>query len=356
MRAWTLRACCGIIRCFPPAVPQNRRLIQSPPDGSPSMAALPSRDFGRFEFTASIGCCRASRLMHPPASADMLWEYLLLCVAAALGGAVNSVAGGGTLLTFPSLFAALGGTAEAAVIANATSTVALFPGSLSAAFSYRRELAACRAWLWLLFWPSLLGGAAGALLLTRLPAATFERLIPALILAAAAIFAAQPWISRWLARRGGHARLARGSAPRIADHGTSREDPPLRDVERPASLRHALFAFAFQFLVAIYGGYFGAGIGILMLAALGLVGLADIHRMNLLKTLLAAAINGTAVVVFVWQQKVHWPFALAMAAAASLGGYAGAHLAQLTPRLLVRGLIVAIGVALGIYYAVRQTL
>lgn len=286
----------------------------------------------------------------------MLWEYLLLCGAAALGGAVNSVAGGGTLLTFPSLFAALGGTAEGAVLANATSTVALFPGSLSAAFGYRRELAACRAWLWLLFWPSLLGGAAGALLLTRLPASTFERLIPALLLGAAAIFAAQPWVSRWLARRGEQARLARGCAPGRVEHPTNIEDLPLRDVERPASLRHALFAFAFQFVVALYGGYFGAGIGILMLAALGLVGLADIHRMNLLKTLLAAAINGMAVVVFVWQQKVYWPFAFTMAVAASLGGYMGAHLAQRTPRSLVRGLIVIIGVALGIYYAVRHTL
>lgn len=278
----------------------------------------------------------------------------MLCGAAALGGAVNSVAGGGTLLTFPSLFAALGGTAEAAVLANATSTVALFPGSLSAAFGYRRELAACRAWLRLLFWPSLLGGAAGALLLTRLPASTFERLIPVLILAAAAIFAAQPWISNWLARRGHQAHLARGTAPGGTKHRTNIQDLPLRAVERPASLRHALFAFAFQFFVAIYGGYFGAGIGILMLAALGLVGLADIHRMNLLKTLLAATINGMAVVVFVWQQKVHWPLAFTMAVAASLGGYAGAHLAQRIPKSLVRALIVAIGVALGIYYALAH--
>jgi uncharacterized membrane protein YfcA len=287
----------------------------------------------------------------------MLWKYLLLCVAAALGGAVNSVAGGGTLLTFPALFAALGSTADAAVLANATSTVALFPGSLAAAWGYRRELAACRAWLWLLFWPSLLGGAAGALLLTRLPAATFERLIPGLILGAAVLFAMQPLVSRWLARRGERAR-ATDVSPASAEAALAGlpSTAALPDCERPASLRHALFALAFQFLVALYGGYFGAGIGILMLAALGLVGLTDIHRMNLLKTLLAAAINGAAVAVLVAQRKVHWPFALAMALAASVGGFAGAHLAQRTPRPLVRGLIIAIGVALGIYYALRNTL
>ena len=281
----------------------------------------------------------------------MLWEFLVLCAAAVVGGAVNSVAGGGTLLTFPTLFAALGGTAEAAVLANASSTVALLPGSLAAAWGYRRELAACRAWLWPLFWPSLLGGAAGALLLTRLPARTFERLIPALILGAALLFAVQPLISRWLARRA-RSNMPPPNTPHHTPAGTADRSPT--DVERPASVQHTLFAVAFQFLVAVYGGYFGAGIGILMLAALGLVGLKDIHRMNLLKTLLAAAINGTAVAVFVWQGRVHWGFALGMAAAASVGGYAGAHLAQRIPRALVRGLIVAIGLSLGIYYAVRH--
>lgn len=311
----------------------------------------------------------------------MFWEYVLLCAAAVLGGAVNSVAGGGTLLTFPALFAALGGTAEAAVLANATSTVSLFPGSLSAAWGYRRELAACRTWLRLLFWPSLLGGGGGALLLTRLPPATFERLIPALILGAAILFAAQPWVTRWLARRAASRRQVHadqsGGPPQqpaspavvasqaVQDAGPAGVpqrgpaaicDVSLPDVERPASLRHAIFAVAFQLLVALYGGYFGAGIGILMLAALGLVGLSDIHRMNLLKTLLAAAINGTAVVVFVAQGSVQWNFALSMAVAASLGGFAGAHLAQRIPRAFVRGLIIAIGIALGIYYALRNTL
>lgn len=250
-------------------------------------------------------------------------ETAVLCLVAAIAGAINSVAGGGTLLTFPALIAALGGTAEAAVWANATSTVALFPGSLAGMAGYRRELLTARTWIKVLLWPSLLGGLIGSLLLMLLPPESFKRLIPWLLLTAATLFWLQPWLSRRLA-------MQTGGAP-IQPH------------------RAALVA-VFQLLVAIYGGYFGAGIGILMLTALGMMGLHDIHQMNGLKTLFGSAINGVAVVVFITSGKVYWPFAIAMALAAIAGGYGGAHVARRLDRSLVRRAVVLIGLSLGAYY------
>lgn len=246
-----------------------------------------------------------------------------LCFAAAAGGAVNSVAGGGTLLTFPALLAVLGSPAEAAVAANATSTVALFPGSLAAMAGYRRELSQTRAWAMLLLAPSLLGGVVGALLVTELPAESFKALIPWLILTAACLFWMQPRVMRWLG---------------------------LGDQPDPTRPRHFTLVAVFQFFVAVYGGYFGAGIGILMLTALAIMGLHDIHQMNALKTLLASVINGVAVVVFVAKDKVDWPLALLMAAAAIAGGYAGAHVARRLDRNLVRRVVVLIGLSLAGYY------
>lgn len=256
-------------------------------------------------------------------SMDELW----LCLTAAAGGAVNSVAGGGTLLTFPALHAVLGGTAEAAVIANATSTVALFPGSLAGAWGYRQELAAVRGWLRMLMWPSLLGGLLGSLLLTQLPAESFKLLVPWLILLAASLFLSQPLIARWTGIGRPHAS--------------------------PTS-RTKVGVIAFQFFVAVYGGYFGAGIGILMLSALAMMGLSDIHEMNSLKTLLAAAINGISVIVFLGAQAVDWRFAFPMVLSAVAGGYLGAHTARRLNRTVVRGVVIAIGFALAAYYFRQQ--
>lgn len=246
-----------------------------------------------------------------------------LCFAAAVGGGVNAVAGGGTLLTFPALLAVLGASAEAAVAANATSTVALFPGSLAAMAGYRRELAQTRAWTMLLLAPSLVGGLMGSLLVTELPAESFKALIPWLILTAAVLFWIQPRVMRV---------LGLGQLP---------------DAPRP---RHCALVVCFQFLVAVYGGYFGAGIGILMLTALAIMGLHDIHQMNALKTLLASVINGIAVVVFVSKGKVDWPLALSMAVSAIAGGYAGARVARRLDRNLVRRVVVFIGLSLAGYY------
>jgi hypothetical protein len=261
----------------------------------------------------------------------MLSDDLILCLAAALAGAINSVAGGGTLLTFPALMAILSRHGEnqamAAVIANATSTVALFPGSVAAIGGYWRELHQARRWAILLTAPSLLGGLVGSRLLTTLPAETFHTLVPWLILTAAALFALQPSIARWAGVGKPHAAPTRGTLVGVV---------------------------LFQFGVAIYGGYFGAGIGILMLSALAMMGLADIHVMNGLKSWLGSCINGVAVVVFIAGGKVDWRLAVPMLVAAIVGGYGGAAIARRLNRNLVRGIVIAIGFSLAAYYFYRQ--
>lgn len=248
-----------------------------------------------------------------------------MCLAALLAGAINAIAGGGTLLTFPALLMALGSSAEMAVMANVTSTIALCPGSVASMWGYRQELQEMGPWLKLLIPPSLLGGAIGSLLVLQ-NANVFQSLIPWLILLASLLFAFQPAIARWM--------------------GIGQEH-----VAPNRQLRAGIVAF--QFLVGIYGGYFGAGIGILMLTSLAMMGLADIHRMNALKTALATCMNGVSVLIFMGSGRVHWPFALAMATAAMIGGYGGARLARRLDKSLVRYTVIAIGLTLSAYYFVE---
>ena len=244
------------------------------------------------------------------------WETdLLLCLAALAAGVMNSIAGGGTLLTFPALLAA----GISPVVANATSTVALVPGSLSGAWGYRSEIRHLGRWTRLLILPSVAGGVVGSLLVLYLDESYFKAVVPCLILAATMLFLFQPAIARW-------AGIAKEHAP-------------------PSS--GAVFGVLFfQFLVSVYGGYFGAGIGILMLSSLGLMGVGDIHRLNALKTLLAACINGLSVVIFILGGKVEWRLALLMAVAAIAGGYLGARMARKLNANVVRGIVILIGLIL----------
>jgi len=243
-----------------------------------------------------------------------LIALILALLAAAAGGAINSIAGGGTLLTFPAIVA-LG---VSPLVANATSTVALWPGALGSMWGYRDQLAGTRAWLIRFTLPSLLGGAAGAALLLSTSADRFERIVPFLVLAATLLFMLQGPLLRWLR---GHAGDARTTEP-----------PPW------------LFV-AYQFGVGIYGGYFGAGIGILMLAVLGFMGLTNIHQMNGLKNWGGLCINAVAATMFAASGIVDWPLALAMAAGGLLGGYAGSRMAQRVGQLAVRRAVVIIGFA-----------
>jgi uncharacterized membrane protein YfcA len=257
-------------------------------------------------------------------------SIIWLCLSALVAGAVNSLAGGGTLLTFPALIAAMialgASKEEAAVIANATSTVALVPGALAGAWGYRHEFQSVRKWFDLLVGPSLVGGLIGSLLVTRLPPRYFAALVPWLLLVAAVVFLLDTLLGR-----------NRSQTVRPETH----------------SFRAIAGLVVFQFVVAVYGGYFGAGIGILMLSSLALMGLSDMHRMNSLKTLLNACINGISVAVFVIDGKVAWNYALPMAVAAILGGYVGARLAlRIKPRL-VRWAVICVGFGLATYYFVR---
>ena len=251
---------------------------------------------------------------------------MILCLAAVLAGIINSVAGGGTLLTFPALTLVLGPSAAATVIANGTSTIALFPGSVAAVWGYRRELPGTGQWVRPLLIPSLVGGAIGARLVALRDPQEFMQLVPWLILVATTLFLLQPTISRWTGIGKPHAAPAWGTQLGIV---------------------------AFQFLIALYGGYFGAGIGILMLSALALMGISDIHRMNGVKTILASAINGVSVILFIWYGKVNWNLAWPMIISAIIGGYVGASVARRLDKNLVRYSVVAIGLMLSGYYFLR---
>lgn len=227
-------------------------------------------------------------------------------------GAVNSIAGGGTLITFP-LLIWLGLDAK---IANATSTVALWPGLFGGVYGFRRELENSSNLLIRLGITSVIGGAIGAWLLIFTPSPVFARLVPFLILFATILFMIQGAINRWF-------RLQ----PIAADPKNS----------------WWLGAMVFQFFSAIYGGYFGAGNGILMLAALGLLGVHDLHRANGLKNFLGICINSIAVLSFGISGLVRWSEALMMAGAALLGGYFGATIAVRVGQRWVRRGIVLVG-------------
>jgi uncharacterized membrane protein YfcA len=242
-----------------------------------------------------------------------------LLLAAAAAGAINSVAGGGSFISFPALL--LVGVPP--ITANATNTTALWPGSLASVGAYRRELAVQRRGLVLFSAISLVGGLIGALLLLRTRESTFEQLIPYLLLAATLVFALSPRITGLARKMGG------------------------RGGERP--LRRAA-VLGVYFLVAVYGGFFGAGLGILTLAVLGMLGLENIHEMNALKTLQASLVNGVAVVTFVLAGAVNWPIALLMTAGAIAGGYGGAAVARKVSPAVVRWIVIAISVTLTLYF------
>ena len=251
-------------------------------------------------------------------------EILGLFAAAMAAGAINAVAGGGTLVTFPTLLFFGAGP----IIANATSTLALTLGTAGSVYGYRRHFGNVKHWLWRFVPVSLIGGLAGSIWLTRTSNDTFAKLVPFLILFATVLFLLQGFFRRI-------AGLEQRSAP--AGH-------------------NVWGAVLFQFAVAVYGGYFGAGIGILMLASLGFIGLADIYEMNTLKTVLGSLINLVASVWFVFAGLIDWPRTLVMASSAIIGYYLGSHYSQRIPQKRVRQLITAIGFTLSAAMFYRQFL
>jgi hypothetical protein len=252
---------------------------------------------------------------------------LLVFVTAVIAGGINSVAGGGSLVTFPTLI----WLGVPSVTANATNTVAMWPGSLAGVWGYRREMRGADRRVYTLVVPSVVGGIAGAALLHRTPTDVFDRLVPGLILFATLLFMAQEPLQRRFNWALPHQRAIALSHPSFWLSG----------------------AMFFQLLVGVYGGYFGAGIGILMLAALSLMGHSDIHQMNGVKNLLAVAINGIAISYLVLTDLIVWQDAVLMAVGAIVGGIAGAGTARRLGRPVVRRLVIVVGFAMGLAMLLR---
>ena len=250
-------------------------------------------------------------------------EIIGLALAAATAGLINSIAGGGTILTFPVLL--FFGTAP--VVANATSTVALMIGTAGSIFGFREHFSAIRNWLVWFVPVSVIGGWIGSVWVTHTSDKAFMAMVPFLLLFATVLFCAQ-------------------GAFRKLVHTSSETGP--------GAGRKLWGAILFQFAVAIYGGYFGAGIGILMLASLGFLGMANIHEMNALKNLLGSLINVVASVCFAWAGKVDWHKAGVMTAGALVGYYVGAHFSQRIPQHQVRRIIMGVGLVISAILFTKQ--
>jgi uncharacterized protein len=245
---------------------------------------------------------------------------LLLFFAAAIGGALNAVAGGGSFLTLPALI--LAGVSP--VTANATSTLALWPASLSSTFAYRGDIQTSRRWMAVLGITSLAGGLAGAVLLVRTSDSSFLRVLPWLMLIAAATFTFGNRLRR---------------APAASAHSPH---PGLAVV------------VVIQFFIATYGGYFGGGMGIMMLATMALAGMTNIHEMNGLKSFLGVSINGVALAIFIISGAITWKYGALMAVGATLGGYLTAFFARKIDSRYIRTFVIAVGWVMTVYFFARR--
>ena len=258
-----------------------------------------------------------------------LSHRFLLFFAAFVAGSINSVAGGGSFISFPALIF----TGVPPIEANATNTAALFPGTLASTFAYRKTLdAKARRLLVPLIVTGIIGGVVGARILLITPQLTFLHLVPWLLLAATLLFVFSGRLTAWVR---GHAGFETGSA----------------DAQTPRLL--LIPGLFLQLLIAIYVGYFGAGVGILVLALLAFLGLENIHAMNGMKSLLVTIVNGVALVTFIWARIVLWPQAVLMLVGAAAGGYSGAYLAQRMNPQYVRWIVIGIGFAMSAYFFIR---
>lgn len=253
--------------------------------------------------------------MHPS-------EAILLFLAAAIAGTLNAVAGGGSFVSFPALLF----TRVPAVAANATNTVALWPGLAASTLAYVKRLSAPARLLVPLLLTSVVGGWAGALLLLKTPQHTFLRLIPWLLLGGTLLFAF-----------GNKIRATAGQAAVVEDLGQ-------------LSWQAIVITSILELLLGVYGGYFGAGIGFVTLGMLSALGMRDIHAMGAMRTLLAATINAAAVITFIWAGAVLWPQCLVMIAGALTGGWFGAHYAQKADPQKMRWLVISVGLLMSTYF------
>jgi uncharacterized membrane protein YfcA len=246
-------------------------------------------------------------------------HVIIAATAAFLAGGINSVAGGGTLISFPTLV----WLGLPSITANATSTVAIWPGSLGSIWGFRSEFGQVPPRLKWLSISSLIGGGIGAILLRSTPPALFERLVPFLVLFATILFIAETPIQKKLRERSG-------------THG----------IGITAALIMTLF-------VAVYGGYFGAGMSIMMLSFLSFVGMIDILQRNALTSLFSLCVNGVAATLFISLGMVDWHYVLPMAIAATVGGYGAAGLARRVGRVVVRRFVIVVGFSVSLILFVR---
>jgi hypothetical protein len=251
-----------------------------------------------------------------------LGTILFLTFAAVLGGALNSVAGGGSFVSFPALLF----TGVPPIPANATNTIAVWTAAAASGGAYRRRLNVPGRMFVPLLAASLVGGLAGAVLLLKTPAQTFMRVLPWLILGATLLFV-------------------------FGKRLTGERRSPLAHEASTAALA---VATAFQLSVGVYGGYFGGGMGIVMLAMLATLGMTDIHAMNALKSVMGFVINGVAVVTFIVARAVYWKEGMVMIAGGIVGGYLGAHYAQKLPQAWVRAFVVLVGAGMTVYFFWRS--
>ncbi|RWB66397.1 sulfite exporter TauE/SafE family protein [Mesorhizobium sp.] len=243
------------------------------------------------------------------------FDAFLLFLAGFVSGAVNAVAGGGTFITFGAM--TLVGLPP--IVANATSSVTQFPGYITSTLAYLDDIRHFWRQALLLCLISACGALAGSLILLALSNPSFRALVPWLLIAATALFAAGPWLK------------------------------PAAGPEHQASLGSVAGSLA-QFLTSVYGGFFGAGMGVMMLATLGLTQAGDYHKLNALKNMLAVVIAAIAIVVFVSGGVIAWPQAIIMIPGGAFGGYAGVWIARRVPQAVVRGFVVGVGLFLAFYY------
>jgi hypothetical protein len=256
---------------------------------------------------------------------SMDWHWVWLTVAAFLAGVLNAVAGGGSFLLFPAML----GMKMLPVQANATNTVALWPGQLTSVAAYRDDIRKNLRLALPMGLAGLLGGAAGAAVLLNTPQMTFLHLVPWLLLVSATIFALSGPVSRWLERRKGTA----GSAAH----------PPRR-----------LPVFLLTIAVCFYIGYFGAGAGFLLITLLSLFGFQDIHEINALKVVSTTLANGIAFVIFTVNGQVVWRYCLLAMVVCAIGGYTSARFARMVPQTVLRGLVVFIGLSMAAWFFISE--
>jgi uncharacterized membrane protein YfcA len=248
------------------------------------------------------------------------WHWVWLAVASFLGGTLNAVAGGGSFLVFPAML----GMKMLPIQANATNTVALWPGQLTSIVAYRDDLKRNLRLAFPMALAGLVGGTAGAVVLLNTPQTTFLHLVPWLLLVAAVIFAVSDPVSRWLERR-------KTAAPATGP-------------------RRRLPVFLSTVVVCFYIGYFGAGAGFLMITLLSLFGYQDLNEINALKVVSTTAANGIAFVIFIVDGQVVWRYCLLAMVTCAVGGYSSASMARRIPQPVLRGLVVFIGLAMAAWF------